>query len=83
MLPVVTETTRLTLDKLTAGNIDDWKRRMIHHLKEDNPEVNTLLLELAQKSSDPKSVILAGYMVYQALELALNEEEETTSQLLG
>lgn len=83
MLPVVTSATRKTLEQQTAGNIDDWKRRMIHHLKEDNPEVNTLLLELAQQSSDPKAVILAGYMVYQALELALNEEEETTNQLLS
>lgn len=75
MLPVVTESTRKTLEQALLENEEAWKKKMVHRLKEENPEVNTLLLELAQKSKDPKAVILAGYLIYNALELAQEEEE--------
>lgn len=74
MLPVVTSDIRGELEALTQNTPDEWKREMVHHLKEDNPEINTLLLNLAQNSSDAKRVILAGYLVYKALERA--EENE-------
>jgi hypothetical protein len=74
MLPVVTEATRGLVDQILTGDLNAWKKDMIHHLKEDNPEINGLLLELAQNSSDPKTVILAGYLVYKALELAQDDE---------
>lgn len=78
MLPVVTSDIRETLqDVIDNPNNEDWKREMIHHLKEDNPEVNSILLNLAQGSSDAKRVILAGYLIYKALEMA--EEYETAS----
>jgi hypothetical protein len=76
MLPVVSEETRQELLSLIQGSeLKSWQKEMIHHLKEDNPEVNTLLLELAQQSEDPKKIVLAGYLVYKALEMALEEEE--------
>lgn len=74
MLPVVTAEIRESLEAIVQGPSDEWKREMVHHLKEDNPEINSLLLTLAQDSKDAKRVILAGYLVYKALELA--EENE-------
>lgn len=74
MLPVVTAEIRENLEKLIEENLDEWKREMIHHIKEENPELNSLLLNLAQGSPDAKRVILAGYLVYKSLEIA--EESE-------
>jgi hypothetical protein len=74
VLPVVTSDIRKTLEEIVVNNSDEWKREMVHHLKEDNPELNSLLLGLAQDSSDAKKIILAGYLVYKALEIA--EEQE-------
>ncbi len=70
MLPVVTADILESLEEVIQGSSDEWKREMVHHLKEDNPEVNSLLLNLAQDSPDAKKVILAGYLVYKALEIA-------------
>jgi hypothetical protein len=76
MLPVITDDVRQTMMTIAKqDNLKAWQRDMIHHLKEDNPEVNTLLLELAQSSADPKAVVLAGYLVYKALEMAAEEED--------
>ncbi len=77
MLPVVTADIREELERIVENASDEWKREMVHHLKEDNPEVNSLLLNLAQNSQDAKRVILAGYLVYKALEVA--DENETIS----
>lgn len=74
MLPVVTAEIREQLESIIASTPEEWKREMVHHLKEDNPEINALLLTLAQDATDAKQVILAGYLVYKALELA--EESE-------
>jgi hypothetical protein len=74
MLPVVTADIRDEVEHIFAESSEDWKRDMIHHLKEDNPEVNSLLLNFAQASSDPKKVIMAGYLVYKALERASENE---------
>ena len=75
MLPVVTEKIRSALESLFSKDTETWKKGMVHHLKEDNPEINSLLLSLAQGSEDPKSVITAGYLVYNVLELATKEED--------
>ena len=49
---------------------------MIHYIKEENPEVNTSILEAAKNTElDPKAVALGAYMVYRMLELASEEGE--------
>lgn len=77
MLPIVTEETRKLLIEMVQEDERTWKRDMIHHIKEDNPEINSLLLEVANQCLDKeaqKKIILAGYMVYKAIEMALDEE---------
>ena len=53
---------------------------MIQYIKEENPEVNTSILEAAKNTElDPKAVALGAYMVYRMLELASDEGEMTDS----
>ncbi|MDH4379287.1 MAG: hypothetical protein QE263_05225 [Vampirovibrionales bacterium] len=77
MLPIVTEDLLNVLKAQLEASPDDWKRSMLNKLREENPEVNTLLLEVAQTMNlgDPKSIILGGFLVYSALELAERAEE--------
>jgi hypothetical protein len=82
LLPVVTPETRKKLDEYIAKSEEQWKREMIHHLKEENPEINSLLLELAQNSTDPKNVVMAGYLVYKALEMAQTEESQESMDMI-
>lgn len=49
---------------------------MIHYLKEENPEINTAIIEAANNSDlDPKAVALGAYMTYRLLELAMKEAD--------
>lgn len=74
MLPLVTEEVlNVVMAQLDASE-EDWKRQMVHRIKEENPEVNTLLLEMATQTDDPKAFILGGYVVYAAMELAARQE---------
>lgn len=83
MLPVVSEEARQEILHLILTAENNWKKEMIHHLKEENPEINALLIDLAQTSQDPKKVVLAGYAVYKALEMAQDEEMRQTVMLIG
>ena len=54
---------------------------MIHYIKEENPEVNTSILEAARNTElDPKAVALGAYMVYRMLELASEEEDSAENK---
>lgn len=79
VLPIVTEETRKILTDIVQQDEKAWKKEMIHHIKEENPEINSILLEVANscvEESDKKKVILAGYLVYKALEMAQDEENQ-------
>ena len=44
---------------------------MVSHLKEENPEVNSAILEIAKRTElDPKAVALGAYMAYRLIETA-------------
>jgi hypothetical protein len=75
-LPVVSSGLRQTLDALEQEHGENWPKQMLRQLREENPEINSLLLDLAQDSPDPKQVILAGYKVYKLLELAEANERK-------
>lgn len=49
---------------------------MIHYLKEENPEINTAIIEAANNSDlDPKAVALGAYMTYNLLETAMKDAD--------
>lgn len=75
MLPIVTEDLVALIDAQLQASPDDWKRAMVQRIKEDNPELNTLLLQQAQHSAHPKDLILGAYIIYCALELADRAQE--------
>lgn len=54
-----------------------WRKKMIHYLKEENPEINTAIIEAANNTDlDPKAVALGAYMTYILLETAIKEDDE-------
>ena len=69
MLPLITEeNVQATIDEL-LGDLNKWRKSMIHYIKDENPELNTAIIEIAQKSElDPKAVATGAYMAYKLLE---------------
>ena len=44
--------------------------------KDENPEINTAIIEAANKTSlDPKAVALGAYMTYKLIEEAAKDQE--------
>ena len=69
MLPLITEeNVKKTIEEL-LGNLHQWRKSMIHYVKDENPELNTAIIEMAQKSDlDPKAVATGAYITYKLLE---------------
>lgn len=46
-----------------------WRKDMIHYIKDENPELNSAIIEISQKTSlDPKALATGAYMAYKLLE---------------
>lgn len=77
MLPIISEETAVkTFDEIFK-DMPTWRKNMIHYLKEENPEINTAIIEAANKTNlDPKAVALGAYMTYSLIESAAKETEE-------
>ena len=76
MLPLITEEQSSLVFAEVFQEVRMWRKSMIHYMKEENPEVNTSILEAAKNTElDPKAVALGAYMVYRMLELASEEGE--------
>ena len=77
MLPIISEEIAAKAFEEIFKDMPEWRKSMIHYLKEENPEVNTAILEAANKTDlDPKAVALGAYMTYLLIELATKENEE-------
>lgn len=75
VLPLITEEMGAEVFEEVFKDINLWRKSMIHYIKDENPEVNTAIIEAANKTSlDPKAVALGAYMTYKLLELAAKEE---------
>lgn len=78
MLPFITEEVRAEVVNEALADVAGWRKKMVHYVKEENPEVNAAIIEAAEKTDlDPKAVALGAYMAYIMLEHA--EKEETGS----
>lgn len=76
MLPLITEEQSSLVFAEVFQDVRMWRKNMIQYIKEENPEVNTSILEAAKNTElDPKAVALGAYMVYRMLELASDEGE--------
>ena len=49
---------------------------MIHYIKDENPEINSAIIEAANNTDlDPKAVALGAYMTYILIEMAAKDDE--------
>lgn len=76
MLPVITEEISQSAFDEIFTDMPAWRKKMIHYMKDENPEVNTAIIEAANKTGlDPKAIALGAYMSYFMIELADKENE--------
>ncbi len=76
MLPIISEEIAAQAFSEIFKDMPDWRKKMIHYIKEENPEINTAIIEAANKTDlDPKAVALGAYMTYLLIELASKENE--------
>ncbi len=76
MLPIITEEMATEVYTEAFQDVQSWRKNMVQYIKEENPEVNTAILEVAKhdESIDLKAVALGAYLSYRLLELA-NEND--------
>ena len=80
MLPIVTSEQAQTVFKEVFKDVQGWRKKMIHYIKTENPEINSAIIEASDMTDlDPKAVALGAYMTYILLELSAKEEENKTS----
>lgn len=80
VLPLITEEMGAEVFQEVFKDVNIWRKSMIHYIKDENPEINTAIIEAANKTSlDPKAVALGAYMTYKLLELAAKEENSLTN----
>lgn len=76
MLPVITEEIAQNVFDEIFIDMPQWRKKMIHYIKDENPEINSAIIEAANKTElDPKAIALGAYMSYIMLELAAKEND--------
>lgn len=56
-------------------DLPKWRKDMIHYIKDENPELNTAIIELSQKTNlEPKALATGAYMAYKLLENQNSED---------
>ena len=77
MLPIISEEHASLVFAEIFQDVHSWRKKMIHYLKEENPEINTAIIEAANNTElDPKAVALGAYMTYMLLEAASQEDSD-------
>ena len=77
MLPIISEENAAMAFSEIFKDMPTWRKKMIHYLKDENPEINTAIIEAATRTSlDPKAVALGAYMTYALIELAIKDNED-------
>lgn len=76
MLPIITEEMSSEIFSEAFPDVQTWRKNMVQYLKEENPEINSAILEVAKhdESIDLKAVALGAYLSYRLLELATEND---------
>jgi len=83
LLPFITEETREEILNEALKDVAAWRKRMVHYVKEENPEINAAIIEAAQKTGlDPKAIALGSYLAYTMLERSEREEAGMIENIL-
>ncbi len=79
MLPIITEEITTEVFSEAFQDVQAWRKSMVQYLKEENPEINSAILEVAKydENIDLKAVALGAYLAYRLVETAT--ESENTS----
>ncbi len=79
MLPIITEDMSSEIFTEAFQDVQAWRKSMVQYIKEENPEVNTAILEVAKhdENIDLKAVALGAYLAYRMLELATENDNIT------
>ncbi len=76
MLPIISEENAAEAFSEIFKDMPAWRKKMIHYIKDENPEINTAIIEASNKTDlDPKAVALGAYMTYTLIELAMKEND--------
>ncbi len=76
LLPLISEEVSGKIFDVIFKDVNTWRKSMIHYIKDENPEINTAIIEAANKTSlDPKAVALGAYMTYKLIEEAAKDQE--------
>ncbi len=80
MLPIIDENIIENVLKDAMIDIHSWRKKMIHYVKDVNPEINSAIIEIAQNTDlDPKAVATGAYMTYLLLEKASDYNDSITN----
>lgn len=83
MLPLISEENKSAVYGELIDDVAAWRKVMIHYVKEENPEINAAIIDVANSTSlDPKAVALGAYMVYKMLEIAAAEESSAFEEFV-
>lgn len=76
MLPIITEEISSEIFSEVFQDVQSWRKNMVQYLKEENPEVNAAILEVAKydEGIDLKAVALGAYLSYRLIEVATDNE---------
>lgn len=76
MLPIISEENAAVAFSEIFKDMPGWRKKMIHYIKDENPEINTAIIEAANRTDlDPKAVALGAYMTYTLVELAMKDND--------
>lgn len=76
MLPIITEEMSSEIYTEVFQDVQAWRKNMVQYLKEENPEINSAILEVAKHDDniDLKAVALGAFIAYRLLETATEDE---------
>ncbi len=82
MLPIITEEMSTEIFGEVFQDVQAWRKNMVQYLKEENPEINTAILEVAKydEAIDLKAVALGAYLSYRLIELATENDGLTIEE---
>ena len=83
MLPIISEDHKDIVFTAILNDVHAWRKSMIHYIKDENPEINQAIIDIASNTDlDPKAVALGAYMVYKMLEIAEAEQGSAIEKFL-
>ena len=76
MLPIITEDMSSEIFAEAFKDVQAWRKNMVQYIKEENPEINSAILEVAKydETIDLKAVALGAYLSYRLLEVATEND---------